>query len=699
MSRNNLIKTGLDIKGDLNFDGSIFQKGVEFNPDGGISWSSPVDANIEPSTSGTYDLGTTSKSFGTTYTDNLDLSYGDITTDNGLKALIGLKFGNTRINTGAYVGDLNDSLIGANVFVGLYAGNNIESTGLGAENPTGFGNTIIGCFSGEDLTTGENNTVYGSQAGVKLGGAIGNTLIGNAAGAAATGSRNVMIGQNSGIYHTSESDKLWIDSTGLDEENSLIYGEFDNKLLKLNSKTTFASRTRDNGINFGIRNFGYSGMIIDENGKFVYGGNIRNVNDTYTPSSVVRINIDGSQDSTFICGFNDEDVLSIAEQLDGKLIVGTEDGVYRLNTDGSLDTTFNNGGFGFTSCDRVNDIIVQSDQKIIISGKFIGWNGSSGENIFRLNTDGSLDTTFVTGTGLTGGEVHHMEQLSNSDVIIAGEFDTYNSISVPCIIKVSSNGSLAGSFNYSGAFSHIHSFAINSSNKILVVEDSDSTINQVELLLSSGIIDTGFSSGTGFYANTSGGVNDYHGAWHVAINNANEFVVFGTFERYNSDSSIISLVKLSESGDAIPFSSGGPNFSNSTWYALGILIDSNDNIYLSAAAISSVQTGFMGLDKPKYVPLDHNNVTSGYPSEIIMVKSDGIVIEDYTSYFEDDTFYTRNIKTLEFTLDASSASYIGDADTDGSWRYMISGDNLVYQRRESGVWETKQTILATPIQT
>ena len=36
--------------------------------------------------------------------------------------------------------------------------------------------------------------------------------------------------------------------------------------------------------------------------------------------------------------------------------------------------------------------------------------------------------------------------------------------------------------------------------------------------------------------------------------------------------------------------------------------------------------------------------------------------------------------------------YIGDKDTYGSWRFMRSGDDLVIQQREAGVWNTKDTI-------
>ena len=43
---------------------------------------------------------------------------------------------------------------------------------------------------------------------------------------------------------------------------------------------------------------------------------------------------------------------------------------------------------------------------------------------------------------------------------------------------------------------------------------------------------------------------------------------------------------------------------------------------------------------------------------------------------------------------AASNIYLGPSGTDGSWRMVRSGNDLVFQRRESGTWTTKSTISA-----
>jgi len=43
-------------------------------------------------------------------------------------------------------------------------------------------------------------------------------------------------------------------------------------------------------------------------------------------------------------------------------------------------------------------------------------------------------------------------------------------------------------------------------------------------------------------------------------------------------------------------------------------------------------------------------------------------------------------------IDSDKAFYFGDSSTNGSWRIVRSGNNLIMERRETGSWVTKQTI-------
>jgi hypothetical protein len=106
--------------------------------------------------------------------------------------------------------------------------------------------------------------------------------------------------------------------------------------------------------------------------------------------------------------------------------------ILRLNSNGTLDTTFGSTS-GFTGpfildglyYGRVNDMILQSDGKILCGGDFTGYSGVSSNNIIRLNNDGTIDTTFNAGTGFNG-PVYTLARQSTLNIMVGGDFTTYN---------------------------------------------------------------------------------------------------------------------------------------------------------------------------------------------------------------------------------------------------------------------------------
>ncbi len=121
---------------------------------------------------------------------------------------------------------------------------------------------------------------------------------------------------------------------------------------------------------------------------------------------LVRFNADGSFDAGFEPLLNST-VLAIRVQPDGKILIGgsfttvgnSSDSIRnymaRLNNNGTVDTSFNpNFGGGIAA------IELQPDGKILVGGTFttLAPNGQTTStlrnNFVRLNSDGSLDTTF-----------------------------------------------------------------------------------------------------------------------------------------------------------------------------------------------------------------------------------------------------------------------------------------------------------------
>ena len=147
----------------------------------------------------------------------------------------------------------------------------------------------------------------------------------------------------------------------------------------------------------------------------------------------------------------------IVVQPDGKILIagnfteynGTAvNGIARLNPDGSLDTSFNQGGAG-TAEGGVGVIVFQPDGKILIAGSFTKYNGYNRRNIARLNPDGTLDTTFSSGTGVSGGGISAIAIQSDGKILIAGSFTEYNGKYKYRIARLNPDGTDAGG-NYTG---------------------------------------------------------------------------------------------------------------------------------------------------------------------------------------------------------------------------------------------------------
>ena len=147
-------------------------------------------------------------------------------------------------------------------------------------------------------------------------------------------------------------------------------------------------------------------LAVQPDGKIVIGGNFLYLGG-YTVDGFARLNADGSIDFTFNPGDGaDQRVLVVALQPDGKVLIGgafttvngySRNGLARLNTDGSVDTTF--GDYAGAN-DVVRGIAVQPDGQILVTGDFTTYNNYDYNHIVRLNgTDGSLDFNFTPGQG------------------------------------------------------------------------------------------------------------------------------------------------------------------------------------------------------------------------------------------------------------------------------------------------------------
>ena len=71
----------------------------------------------------------------------------------------------------------------------------------------------------------------------------------------------------------------------------------------------------------------------------------------------------------------------------------------------------------------MNGLVVQSNGKIIIGGDFNLYNGTTRYRVARINSDGSLDTTFDIGAD-PGGVVQDLVLQPDGKLIMGGSFSS-----------------------------------------------------------------------------------------------------------------------------------------------------------------------------------------------------------------------------------------------------------------------------------
>jgi hypothetical protein len=108
----------------------------------------------------------------------------------------------------------------------------------------------------------------------------------------------------------------------------------------------------------------------------------------------------------------------------------------RLNTNGSLDTTFTPG---YGPQGEINDMLIQPDDKIIIGGRLTMFDSIPVGYFARLSADGSLDTTFQTGTGFNNF-VETMTLQEDGNILAGGWFTAYDGNGRNRIARIKGSG-------------------------------------------------------------------------------------------------------------------------------------------------------------------------------------------------------------------------------------------------------------------
>jgi uncharacterized delta-60 repeat protein len=230
-------------------------------------------------------------------------------------------------------------------------------------------------------------------------------------------------------------------------------------------------------------------------------------------SNLVRLLPDGSLDPDFIADVNSA-VMAIAVQPDGRIVIGGNINsvqgvprrrVARLMPNGALDTDFDPGQGLDPQVSSVRCMQVLPDGRILLGGSFTSYDGVPASNIVLLLPNGAVDPTFNAMPG-ANGSVENMLLMPDGDILLAGSFTTFNGSTRNQLARLDPDGQLTTWTGYAapGHPQGMRTLALQPDGRLLVgghattAPGGNYQDRGVVRLLPGGGIDDTFDVGDGF---------------------------------------------------------------------------------------------------------------------------------------------------------------------------------------------------------
>jgi uncharacterized delta-60 repeat protein/uncharacterized repeat protein (TIGR01451 family) len=295
----------------------------------------------------------------------------------------------------------------------------------------------------------------------------------------------------------------------------------------------------------------------------------------------------GSPDTIFTPspGMNG-DIFSVAIQGDGQILAAgnftqvnnfSRNRIVRLNTDASLDVTFLSGLAGANGV--VQTMLLQANGRVLIGGNFTQVNNVNRTRLARLVSDGSIDTSFNPGSGADGPVFALAETFIGSTrlLLVGGSFTTINGSQRVGLARIAEDGGLDGSFDPALALNGaVYSIAVYPTNsvhpgKILIGGDftqvNGTSRPHIARLNTDGTLDLTFDPASG--------PNDTVRA--LALQLDGRVLVGGSFTNFNGQA-INRIARLNVNGSLDPAFNVGPGTDDTV---LAIAVQPDNRIVLA----------------------------------------------------------------------------------------------------------------------
>ena len=324
-----------------------------------------------------------------------------------------------------------------------------------------------------------------APTGSGFGGNTVNSVIQTAAGKVLTGAANISVfaGNNTIVVYNPDGSidtAAGYNSTARGEVR-VVVSQPDGKILvggfftKVNNvlRGSGLARLNPDGSTDGAfaTNFATSSgsqvnaIALQPDGKILVAGRNVNLDGSFNFYNIARFNTDGTADSSFVQGNlpPNQEITRIALRPNGKIIIIynlradannlSTSGVARLNSDGSVDSSFNGGSTGLS----LTALAVQPDEKVLLGGPFSFCRVGSGtpsvcySGIIRLNSDGTSDPTFRTDFSTdfnTFSRVNVLTLQPDGRILAGGNIFVGASTIAAGVVRLDPSGSIDSSFNY-----------------------------------------------------------------------------------------------------------------------------------------------------------------------------------------------------------------------------------------------------------
>ncbi|MBI2512127.1 MAG: delta-60 repeat domain-containing protein [Opitutae bacterium] len=230
-------------------------------------------------------------------------------------------------------------------------------------------------------------------------------------------------------------------------------------------------------------------LALDASGNILVGGSFTTLQPggagaTIARGRIARLTSAGAVDESFAANFNNV-VFALAVQTDGKILAGggftthqlggataqAAPRLARLNTDGSLDTSF-----AVLANNRVLALALEADGSILAAGDFTAVRGSADSSditrafLARWHAAGDLDTSFAPNPS---GSISALLVQRDGKLVVGGDFTAFQSINsgvlttLPYLARLGATGEIDTTFA-PGPNAAVRALTLQSDGKIVV---------------------------------------------------------------------------------------------------------------------------------------------------------------------------------------------------------------------------------------